>query len=369
MRSLARGNGGGAGDPVALISPHCWLCRCLAPNTLCPTAALQDSLDAPNFAWEPMLALAHRHLVAGSWYAALQRRGLLERVPVEMAEHLAALHTLSIERNQLLRRELVRAACAFNTLGVEPLLLKGGLALLPGQSPEITARLLGDLDLLIPADRIADCRNALRAFGYYATHEEDRYASHHHAPPLFHPDHGAKFELHRAVLGRSLAAALPAEEVWRDSQRIGIEKAIMRTPSLTHRVLHNLLHTLLQDRRAELGTLELRQVLDLVQFRASDDDKIDWPLIQARFAVLGQGAALGAYLRMIHNLFDQPPPDGMRFSKATAWLEWKFELCRRHPRASRGFYWLMRLKRLPKRLLTPSWYPAKIRELRQGKPL
>lgn len=354
---------------MALIPLHRWLCRCLAPDALCPTAELAPTLDRSDFAWEPILALAHRHLVAAPWYAALRRRGLLEQAPVEIVEHLAALHELSVQRNQLLRRELIRAARAWNALGVEPLLLKGALALLPGQPPEMAARLLGDLDLLLPADRLADCRHALQALGYYATHEEDHYASHHHAPPLFHPDHGVKFELHRAVLVGSLAATLPAEDVWRDSQQIAFEQAVMRAPSPTHRVLHNLLHTLVQDHRAELGAVELRQVLDLVQFRVRDDAGIVWPLIQARFAALSQDAALGAHLQIIYKLFGQPPPDSVHFSMVTGWLEWKFTGCLRHPRASWGFYWWMRLKRLPKRLLTPSWYPTKIRELRGGKPL
>lgn len=351
------------------FSPHHWLCRCLAPDAVCPTAELAPALDQPDFAWEPILALAHRHLVAASWYAALRRRGLLERAPVEIGEHLAALHELSLQRNRLLRRELIRAACACNAIGIEPMLLKGALALLPGQPPEMAARLLGDLDLLLPADRITDGRNALQTLGYYATHAEDHCTSHHHAPPLFHPDHGAKFELHRAVLGGALAAALPAEEVWRDSQRIGFEQAFVRVPSPTHRVLHNLLHTLAQDHRAELGTLELRQLLDLVQFRAQDEARIAWPLIQARGAALGQSAALNACLRVTGDWFGQPPPAGAPSAMATVWLNWKFEYCRQHPRASRGFYWLMRLKRLPKRLLTPAWYPKKIRELRRGEPL
>lgn len=351
------------------FSPHRWLGRCLAPDALCPTAELMSALNSPDFAWEPLLALAHRHLVAASWYAALRRRGLLERAPVEIGEHLAALHDLSLQRNRLLRRELIRAACACNALGIEPVLLKGALALLPGQPPEMAARLLGDLDLLLPADRIADGRNALQTLGYYATHAEDHYASHHHAPPLVHPDHGVKFELHRAVLGGALAAALPAEEVWQDSQRIGVEQAVVRAPSPTHRVLHNLLHTLVQDHRAELGTLELRQILDLVQFRARDDARIAWPLIQARFTGLGQGLALGAYLQIIHNLFGQPLPASVQSPMAAIWLRGKFTWCLRYPRASRGFYWWMRLKRLPKRLLTPSWYPLKIRELWRGEPL
>jgi hypothetical protein len=180
-----------------------------------PTAELVGALDLPGFNWEGVLALAHRGLVATTLYPALQRRGLLERAPVEVVEHLAALHALSAERNALLRRELARAARVFNALGVEPLLLKGALALVPGESPEIAARLMGDLDLLLPAEAVADGQRALQdRLGYRPAYPESRFAEHHHACPLIHPDHGAKFELHRAVMGRLLEAALPAEDLW-----------------------------------------------------------------------------------------------------------------------------------------------------------
>lgn len=355
---------------MALMPPHRWLCRCLAPDGLCPTAELTSTLDAPDFAWEPLLVLAHRHFIAAPWYAALQRRGLLERLPVEMNAHLAAVYTLSLERNRILRRELLHAARALNALGIEPLLLKGALALLPDQPPEIAARLMGDLDVLLPANRLADSQNALKALGYYDPHEgDDQYRTHHHVPPLVHRNHGVKFELHHAVLGRSQDAALPAAEMWRDSQRIPFKDTLVRSPALTHRVLHNLLHTLLQDHRAEWGMLELRQLLDLVQFRASGDETIDWPLIRARFTALGQGAALEACLRVARDGFGQLLPDGTPSSLAAAWLKGKFEFGIQHPAAGRWFYWQMRLKRLPKRLVTPAWYPAKFREWRQGQPL
>ena len=91
---------------MALIPPHRWLCHCLAPDGFYPTAELTPTLDAPDCTWESLLMLAHRHFIAAPWYAALQRRGLLERLPAEMADHLAAVYTLSLERNQILRREL-----------------------------------------------------------------------------------------------------------------------------------------------------------------------------------------------------------------------------------------------------------------------
>ncbi|MDS4030666.1 MAG: nucleotidyltransferase family protein [Candidatus Contendobacter sp.] len=350
-------------------TPHVWLCHCLAPDAWCPTTELLHSMEQPGFDWEPILALAHRGLVATSLYPALQRRGLLAAAPTEVVAHLTTLHALNAEHNQLLRRELRAAARLFNQIGVEPLLLKGALALLPDAYPGAESRLMGDLDLLVPADRLADCQQALNAFGYHAAHPETGHAGHHHAPPLFHPEHGCKFELHRAVLGRLLEAVLPTKDIWRDSHRVVLEGAFVRAPSPTHRILHNALHTLLQDHRAESGILELRQLLDLVQLRARDDAGIDWPLVQARFEARGQYAALGAYLRAARDLFGQPLPAGCPPSIAATWLEWKFTFGVRHPAAIRWYHWHTRLKRLPKRLCTPSWYPMKIRALLRGAPL
>lgn len=351
------------------LTVHRWLCRCLAPDALCSTAELTSALDSPGFAWEPMLALAHRHLIAAPWYPALQRRGLLARAPAEVVEHLAALHAFNTERNALLRRELIRAARTFNAIGVEPLLLKGALALLPGQSPEVAARLMGDLDLLVPADRIAECGEALIAGGYYTAAEEDGAAASHHAPPLRHPDHGTKFELHRAVVGRSLASVPPVDDLWRDSRPVAVENVVVCVPSPTHRVLHNALHTLVQDRRAESGILELRQLLDLVQWRAREETEIDWSRVRARFDARSQGVTLVAYLLVAHDLFGQPLPAGCKPTLSAVWLAGKFLFGVRHPAAIRGYHWQRRLKRLPKRLLTPAWYSMKIRALRRGEPL
>lgn len=353
---------------MALIPPHRWLCRCLAPSY--PTAELTFALDRPDFPWEPLLAIAHRGLVATVLYPALRRRGLLERTPVAMVEHLAALHALNLERNRLLRRELIRVAQVCNALGVEPLLLKGALALLPGQPPEIAARLLGDLDLLLPAEAVAAGQQALQdQLGYRLAYPDWHFAEHHHACPLIHPDHGVKLELHHAVLGRSLEPALPAADLWRDSQRINFEGTFVRAPAPTHRALHNALHTLLQDHGAALRRLELRQLLDLVRLRANREDAIDWPLIKARFTALGQSVALGGYLSAARNLFGQPLPDGARPSMVSTWLSGKFLLGIRYPALLRGHYWWMRLKRLPKRLGTLSWYAMKIRALRRGESL
>lgn len=352
---------------MALNSPRDWLFDCLAPGDR-RADAVREHLATGRVDWPLVLRQANRGLVVTQLAPALDRHGLLSRVPEEIRDYLTALHELNVERNRLLRRELIEATRAFNGIGVEPLLLKGSLSLLPDQPPEIAARLMGDLDLLVPIDRLADCRDALFSLGYRATSKEDR-PIHHHAPPLVHADHGVKFELHRAVLGRSLDAVLPADEMWRDCRRVALEGASARAPSPTHQALHNALHTLLQDRRAEKAILELRQLLDFVQLRAREDAGIDWPLVEARFAECRQRTALIAYLLLARKLLGQPLPTGYKPALAAGWLARKFTFGARHPATSRGYHWLWRLGNLPRRLATPSWYGWKIRALWNGAPL
>ena len=88
-----------------------------------------------------------------------------------------------------------------------------------------------------------------------------------------------------------------------------------------------------------------------------------------RLDAVRAGDALRSYLLAAQRLFDQPLPEGVQ-PKATALrAEQRFGFRLNHPRLGRWLEWLTRLPRrrpnLPKRLLTPAWYPAKYRYLRQ----
>ena len=145
---------------MALTSQR-WLCRCLAPGDA-GTDAARNRLEAGRVSWPQVLRQANRGLVVTNLAAALDRRGLMPLAPAEVRDYLTTLHALNAERNQLLRRELARAAQACNAIGVEPLLLKGALALLPDSCPGAEARLMADLDLLIQAAAVDACQQALQ---------------------------------------------------------------------------------------------------------------------------------------------------------------------------------------------------------------
>jgi hypothetical protein len=96
---------------------------------------------------------------------------------------------------------------ALRSTGLEPTLLKG-IAYASRYYPEPHLRMMGDVDVLVPAGAINDSVGTLRGLGYVTV--EDRGQSLHHAPPLRHPERKVYVELHHALLPSTSAAARDA---------------------------------------------------------------------------------------------------------------------------------------------------------------
>ncbi len=138
-------------------------------------------------------------------------------------------------------------------------------------------------------------------------------------------------------------------------------------------LLHNALHHQLQDQAFFSDRRSLRQLLEFAQLRALPDAAaLDWPGLFQRLDAAGAGDAVRGYLLAEQRLFGQSLPDGVSITRAARRAEDRFWLRLNHPRLNRLLEWrwrmicyARRLPNLPKRLLTPAWYPAKYRFLRQ----
>ena len=340
-----------------------------------PAGVLSDRVVAPpDRDWLALFRLATAHLVAPSLYATLAARVQLDRIPPDIREALAALHALNDQRNRRLRTVLRDTVQLLNQASIEPLLLKGAIALLPGQYPHAFARMLGDLDLAVAEPETHRAAEVLQAAGYdYApnTGPAHHATSHHHLTPLFHPSGDGYVEIHRELLAdRVPKAALSLAMVQARARLVDWDGLRVWIPALEHRLLHNALHHQLQDQAFFFGRLSLRQLLEFTQLRALPDAAdLDWPSLLQRLDAVGAGDALRSYLLVAQRLFGQPLPDGVFLTRTALRAEGRFWFRLRHPRLGRGLEWLARYRRrlpnLPKRLLTPSWYPIKYRSLRQ----
>lgn len=319
--------------------------------------------------WEGIYGLAAARLVAPTLYAVLAARERLDAVPTPVRAALAELHRLNDARNARLRAVLRDTVRYLNAAGIEPLLLKGSIALLPDQYPQAAARMMSDLDLALVNAPAEHGEAVLRAGGYFDApnvHPAD-YAAFHHVAPLFHPSGDGYVELHRGMLPASVPAqALPLARVCGAAQPLDWDGLRLWVPSLEHRLLHNALHHQVADGGLRAGHRALRQLLEFAQLRALPGAAgIAWPGLLAALDRVGHGVAVRAYLLAVQRLFGQPLPAGVRpgvrahWSQCLAWLRIAL------PRLAPQFDLVGRLHNLPQRLITPSWYPQKIRSLCQ----
>lgn len=318
--------------------------------------------------WLAIFRLSTAHLVAPTLYATLAASGALDQTPQDIREALAALHHLNAARNRRLRVVLRDTAYILNQAGIEPLLLKGANALLPGQYPHAFARMLGDLDLGVAETEAIPAAETLLAAGfYYAPNIDidpaDYSTNHHHLVPLFHPAGDGYVELHRELLSdRVPKAVLSLPMVRASAQQLDWEGVRVGIPTLEHRLLHNALHHLLADQAFCSGRLSLRQLLEFAQLRALPHAAaLDWLGLFQHLDATGVGDVVRSYLLLAQRLFGQPLPAGVHPTAAALRAEARFWFRLNHPRLSQIRVFARRLCNLPKRLTTPAWYPAKYR--------
>ena len=90
-----------------------------------------------------------------------------------------------------------------NAVGIEPVLLKGAAHLADGIYPDPGVRIVGDVDLLVPAGSAPDALPSLLRSGFVAAAPTPLVSlPMHHLPRLCDRDTGVAVELHTEVVRR-----------------------------------------------------------------------------------------------------------------------------------------------------------------------
>lgn len=348
--------------------PQSWLdlAALINPVGLCPDPLVERrTLD-----WYEIYRLAAGHMVAPNLYSALEAKNRLHLAPTEVREALTEFYQLNVTRNARLRAVLRDTVRILNAQGIEPLLMKGSISLLPGQGGQDDTRMMSDLDIALQNAEPEEGYEALRAAGYrHAINQGPAEYQHvHHLAPLFHPRAEAYIEIHKAVFSAKIPpGTLPLAAVCAQAEAVDWEGLRLWVPSIAHRLLHNALHQQVQDADLRFGDrCSLRQVLEFTQLRtAPAAAELAWNEIFNRLDMCGMGDPVRAYMMVAERLFAQSLPAGVELGKAARHAEKWMWFRIKHPRLSRSVVLASRLRYLPRRLVTPGWYPDKVKHLRQ----
>ncbi|MBX3502620.1 MAG: nucleotidyltransferase family protein [Alphaproteobacteria bacterium] len=250
--------------------------------------------------WTPLLGLANQHLLTPALWTALDASPLRSNMPPEVVDYLQVLHRLNGERNHVIRAQIVELVGALNEAAIEPMLLKGALTLFAGPYPDIGARMMRDIDLLVPAAARDTAIAVLNRKGYILARG---YGEEHHAFGDFaRSGSPAAVDLHLELVDpRHLLRAAEVRERATPHEADGVRFFV---PSPTDRVVHNFLHAQIHHLgHYYRGEMPVSQLHEFSMLARSFGGSIDWKFIEARLEAHRLGAALRAYVLAATRLF------------------------------------------------------------------
>lgn len=271
------------------------LCDIVAPGA-------QIGALPPYIPWERLIEASSYHLVTPALAWAFRD---YRELPDDAHQYLNSVLMLNRARNTLLMEALRDTLRVLNSHGIAVLLLKGAASLADDLYPDPGIRILGDVDILVSADRVEESSTLLLACGFEREAFSNLPLGHHHLQPLRHSATGMFLELHRNICGADYQTLLPLEKFWREAKKVEVLGEAAYLPHASERFAHALVHTLLQDGHWRSGTLTLRQMLELAVLIDRFRKEIRWDDIAARFRNEGRLAVLNQGCEIVHRLFGQ----------------------------------------------------------------
>ncbi len=284
-------------------------------------AVLRDPARATGLSarnWNSVLLAARKYALAARLESELERRGLLEQAPPKARRHLRALAIACESTHTAIRFELDRVRRALELSGVDcPVTVLKGAGYLVAGLAAARGRFIGDLDLMVPLERIEEVEAALTKSGWEAA-EVDEYDQRyyrewmHEVPPLQHPQRQTPVDLHHTILPRTGrvqpdAAALHAAAV-------PVSTRPLKVLAPADMLLHGAVHLFNGESSHRLRDLIDQQNL-MEEFSA---DPSFWGVLLERAALHGLGRTLYYSLRYSRRILGAEVPEQVRVA-AEAW--------------------------------------------------
>jgi hypothetical protein len=224
--------------------------------------------------WELVIEASSHHCVTPALAWSLKDQPGL---PKRIRDYFDTILARNGKRNETLLAALARIVAACNAIDIEPVLLKGAARLVERNYPSTSLRFLGDLDVLIPAERAADVVAALRAIGFEADqNDQGMPPSHHHLPMLHDRERGGGVELHTDVVGPDSAGIIQTHWFRSGTSRCTFQNLRIRLPDATRSIGHIVAHDQLEHHGYRQRRIERRAMRGRSIGRSSIVDSATW---------------------------------------------------------------------------------------------
>lgn len=261
--------------------------------------------------WDLLIRQGRRADVLARIGESARLHGLWDSLPPQPRRHLESAMKLAQRQHVELLHEVQAIARALEPLG-EPVVLLKGAAYVASGLAAARGRMVSDVDILVPRQRLAEVESALMMGGWVQTNHDaydQRYYRQwmHELPPLRHVKRGSVLDVHHAILPPTARLKPDSALLLVDSVAAAGDERI-RVLSPPDMVLHSAAH-LFHEGELEMG---LRGLVDLdALLRGFGADLDFWPALQARALQLDLQGPLYLALRYTRLLLQTPAPEGL----------------------------------------------------------
>jgi hypothetical protein len=281
-------------------------------------AALRDpasvaALDGDG--WSGLLSVARAEMLIGTLAERVGDQPLPPSVAALLIADRAA--AAQAQRHALWEAEMAQRALA--PLGVAVVLLKGTAYAAAGLDAA-QGRHIGDLDILVARDALADVEAALLGAGWEWVkddpYDQAYYRDHmHELPPLIHSTRDRMIDVHHTILPLTARVTPDAGAMLAESIPIATGLRVLSPQDM---ICHAAAH-LIADGDMAGGLRNLWDIDRLVrQFAAADAEF--WATLEARAGLHGLWPSVQHALRLAHALYATPiPPALNRWNRQDKW--------------------------------------------------
>jgi hypothetical protein len=268
--------------------------------------------------WDLAIRQARAAGMLARLHYVLSQGGVLAEVPAAPREHLVAAQIVweKHARDTRWEVECIRRALAGI---VDRLVLLKGAAYLMAELPPAYGRVFGDVDILVPEEKLVAVEMALRragwAFGEVSDYDNRYYRRWmHQIPPLLHGDRETGIDVHHTLVARTTRIKLNPHALLDAARPIPADSGI-HVLSPADMVLHSATH-LLNEGNFNRGFRDLDD-LNLLLHHFGRDPEF-FPTLVERAAKLDLRRPLFYALRYTAMLMETPVPSEMRDSEQLA---------------------------------------------------
>jgi len=301
-----------------------FLCECLNPSLdSVRVAALRAKISNNSVNWDRVILMANTQLVVTALWSALCSKNLQNLLPEEVGSYLSELHGLNYRRNEAIRKQTEEIIRNLNTVGLEPIVLKGAALMFKSAIEDPGVRFMLDIDIMVPVEQVNKTREIVSAIGYRSVERDDpAHEPTHHPATMVRDDEVAKVEIHIDLFHPFVdPPVLGKNEVWESSEQIRANGLTFRVLAPTHFVLHNVVHSESHHRGFALRKVPVRYLHDLTVFLPLYGAEVDWDAIDLVMGRYGLRRMMSSYLLMGSRLLGANVPTAMA-SSIGSWLHY-----------------------------------------------